>query len=52
MYNPKQIERKWQDKWEKAKIFEANPNLNKTKLKYDSKSDLFKIDGYEGFILE
>jgi len=37
-------------KQESKLIFSTN--LNKTKLKYDSKSDLFKIDGYEGFILE
>jgi len=26
MYNPKEIEEKWQDRWEKAKIFEAHIN--------------------------
>ncbi len=31
MYNPIIIEKKWQYKWKKAKIFEANPDLNKTK---------------------
>ena len=32
MYNPEQIEKKWQDKWEKAKIFEANPDPDKKKF--------------------
>ncbi len=32
MYNPEQIEKKWQDKWEKAKIFEANPDPDKKKI--------------------
>ncbi|MFX1572850.1 MAG: leucine--tRNA ligase [Promethearchaeota archaeon] len=31
MYNPQEIEKKWQDKWEQAKIFEANPDPNKKK---------------------
>ena len=26
------IEKKWQDKWEQAKIFEANPDPNKKKI--------------------
>ena len=29
MYNFKEIEDKWQDKWDKAKIFEANPDKRK-----------------------
>ncbi|MFX0082712.1 MAG: leucine--tRNA ligase [Candidatus Hodarchaeota archaeon] len=32
MYNPQEIEKKWQDKWEQAKIFEANPDPNKKKI--------------------
>ena len=32
MYDPKQIEKKWQDKWEQAKIFEADPIANKEKI--------------------
>ena len=32
MYNPQQIEKKWQDKWEQAKIFEANPNPDRKKF--------------------
>ncbi len=32
MYNPQKIEKKWQDKWEQAKIFEANPDPNKEKI--------------------
>ena len=32
MYNPQQIEKKWQDKWEEAKIFEANPDKSKKKI--------------------
>ncbi|MBY9014321.1 MAG: leucine--tRNA ligase [Candidatus Lokiarchaeota archaeon] len=32
MYNPQQIEKKWQDKWEQAKIFEANPNPDRKKI--------------------
>ena len=32
MYNPQQIEKKWQDKWVQAKIFEANPNLDRKKM--------------------
>ena len=32
MYNPEQIEKKWQDKWEKAKVFEANPDPDKKKI--------------------
>jgi len=32
MYHPQQIERKWQDKWQQAKIFEANPDSNKKKI--------------------
>ena len=31
MYDPQQIEKKWQDKWEHAKIFEADPIANKEK---------------------
>jgi len=29
--NFKHIEKKWQEKWEKNKVFEANPDLNKKK---------------------
>ncbi|MFX1380301.1 MAG: leucine--tRNA ligase [Promethearchaeota archaeon] len=32
MYDPQEIEKKWQDKWEKAKIFDANPDKNKEKI--------------------
>lgn len=32
MYNPREIEKKWQDKWEEAKIFEANPDKKKEKI--------------------
>ena len=32
MYDPQQIEKKWQDKWEQAKIFEADPIVNKEKI--------------------
>lgn len=32
MYHPQQIERKWQDKWQQAKIFEADPDSNKKKI--------------------
>lgn len=32
MYNPQEIEKKWQDKWEGAKIFEANPDTKKEKI--------------------
>jgi len=32
MYKPQEIEKKWQEKWEQAKIFEANPNPEKKKI--------------------
>lgn len=32
MYNALEIERKWQDRWENAKIFEANPDSSITKI--------------------
>ena len=32
MYNPKVIEKKWQNRWEKSKIFEADPDLDKDKI--------------------
>ena len=32
MYNPHKIEEKWQKRLEQAKIFDANPNLNKKKI--------------------
>jgi leucyl-tRNA synthetase len=32
MYDPQQIEKKWQDKWEQAKIFEADPIANERKI--------------------
>ena len=32
MYNPQEIEKKWQDKWEQAKTFEVNPDPNKKKI--------------------
>ena len=32
MYDPQQIEKKWQDKWEQAKIFEADPIANNEKI--------------------
>ena len=30
-YNPHKIEKKWQDKWEKGKIFESNMKSEKDK---------------------
>ncbi|MFX0075720.1 MAG: leucine--tRNA ligase, partial [Candidatus Hermodarchaeota archaeon] len=32
MYDPQQIEKKWQDRWEQAKIFQANPIFDKEKI--------------------
>ncbi|MFX0010943.1 MAG: class I tRNA ligase family protein, partial [Candidatus Hermodarchaeota archaeon] len=32
MYDPQQIEKKWQDRWEKAKVFEANPSSDREKI--------------------
>ncbi|MFX1312008.1 MAG: leucine--tRNA ligase [Promethearchaeota archaeon] len=32
MYEPNEIEKKWQDKWKRAKIFEANPDPKKEKI--------------------
>ncbi|MFX0037039.1 MAG: leucine--tRNA ligase [Candidatus Hermodarchaeota archaeon] len=32
MYNPQELEKKWQDKWQRARIFEANPDSNKEKI--------------------
>ncbi|MFW9818492.1 MAG: leucine--tRNA ligase [Candidatus Thorarchaeota archaeon] len=32
MYNPLEIEKKWQDRWENAKIFEANPDMKRKKI--------------------
>ena len=32
MYNPQLIEKKWQIKWEQAKIFEADPDPSKKKI--------------------
>jgi leucyl-tRNA synthetase len=32
MYNPLEIEKKWQDRWEQAKIFEANPDKKREKI--------------------
>jgi len=32
MYNPREIEKKWQEIWAKAKIFEADPNPDKEKI--------------------
>ena len=32
MYNPQKIEKKWQDKWEAAKIFDVNPNKKTEKI--------------------
>jgi len=31
-YNPHRIEKKWQDRWEQAKIFEANPDKKRKKI--------------------
>ena len=31
MYNPKEIERKWQDRWEKSAAFTAEDNSQKPK---------------------
>ena len=31
MYNAREIEKKWQDRWEASKIFEANPDPKKEK---------------------
>ncbi len=36
MYNAQEIEKKWQDKWEEAKIFEANPDTAKSKIFFTS----------------
>ncbi|MFW9866349.1 MAG: leucine--tRNA ligase [Candidatus Thorarchaeota archaeon] len=36
MYNPQEIEKKWQEKWEEAKIFEGIPDLNKEKIFFTS----------------
>ncbi|MFX1432268.1 MAG: leucine--tRNA ligase [Promethearchaeota archaeon] len=36
MYNAQEIEKKWQDKWEEAKIFEANPDTSKSKIFFTS----------------
>ena len=30
--SPQQTEKKWQDRWEQERIFEANPDPNKNKL--------------------
>jgi len=35
-YNAQEIENKWQDKWEEAKIFEANPDTSKNKIFFTS----------------
>ncbi len=32
MYIPLEIEKKWQDRWEQAKIFEANPDKKRKKI--------------------
>ena len=32
MYNALEIEQKWQEKWEKAKIFDADPDSSKKKI--------------------
>jgi len=32
MYNAQEIEKKWQDRWEKAKIFEADHDSSKSKI--------------------
>ena len=32
MYNAQQIEKKWQDRWAQAKIFESNPDSNREKI--------------------
>ncbi|MFX1436598.1 MAG: leucine--tRNA ligase [Promethearchaeota archaeon] len=32
MYNPQEIEKKWQDRWEKARIFDANPDEKREKI--------------------
>ncbi len=31
LYNPQEIEKKWQNKWEQVKLFEANPDKKKEK---------------------
>ncbi|MGB5910438.1 MAG: leucine--tRNA ligase [Promethearchaeia archaeon] len=36
MYNAQEIEKKWQDKWEEAKIFEANLDTSKSKIFFTS----------------
>ena len=36
MYNALEIEKKWQDKWEEAKIFEANPDISRSKIFFTS----------------
>jgi len=32
MYNPQKIEKKWQNRWEQAKIFDANPEKKREKI--------------------
>ncbi len=32
MYNPVKIEKKWQERWQESKIFEANPDKKKKKI--------------------
>ena len=36
MYNPQEKEKKWQERWEEAKIFEGNPDPNKEKIFFTS----------------
>ncbi|MFX1493588.1 MAG: leucine--tRNA ligase [Promethearchaeota archaeon] len=36
MYNAQKIEKKWQDKWEESKIFEADPDISKRKIFFTS----------------
>ncbi|MFX1477274.1 MAG: leucine--tRNA ligase [Promethearchaeota archaeon] len=36
MYEPQEIEKKWQERWETAKIFEGHPDLNKEKIFFTS----------------
>ncbi|MFX1489775.1 MAG: class I tRNA ligase family protein, partial [Promethearchaeota archaeon] len=36
MYEPQEIEKKWQERWEAAKIFEGHPDLNKEKIFFTS----------------
>lgn len=36
MYNPQEIEKKWQERWAEAKIYEANPDPDREKKFFTS----------------